>query len=649
MYQSNIKIREELGIDVLKQYKLDEAISDTSLDNFVELAKQISGCSTGVISFFHKSKQYIKSQSGLNFEYPSNENSLCHYTLKRDEEYVLIPDMKKDTSFSSHPLVTGEPFLNFYFGIPFMVEGLKFGILCLMDQSGKELSRDQINGLTIIRDQILGYLESRKRNKQLNKKLNLYTNAEKWSKIGYFEWDLESEKVFWSDKWFYLKKASKSSEEKAGFREVKQDFTNVTFKKLLEKTNISEGSKKTFNEVLQVYDKTGKLKILHVEASLSFFNNDPFKLVGIARDMTKENDLKIEVDQLAYVLQNSLNEIYIFDYETLKFEYLNKGALENIGYSNKEIKELTPLDIKPEFTYEQFMEHIAPLMINKKKIVVFYTVHQRKDGSLYSVEVHLQIMNYKGKKTFVAIILDITEKVKSEKELLELNQSLIRSNEKLQHFAATTAHDLQEPLRMISNFTSLLAKKYSDQLDDKARQYIYYASDGADRMKILIQDILEYAELETGNIKKEDVDMGSVLKLVQQDLQPQISESNASITIDIPDIRLQANPVWMYRLLLNLFNNAIKFVKAGSPTIEFRAKEIEDKWEFSIADNGIGIKEQELENIFKIFYRLHTRTEFRGTGIGLAICKKIANIHGGEIWVNSTPGEGSTFYFTIPK
>ena len=199
---------------------------------------------------------------------------------------------------------------------------------------------------------------------------------------------------------------------------------------------------------------------------------------------------------------------------------------------------------------------------------------------------------------------------------------------------------------MISSFLQLLQKKYFDQLDEKANQYIRYAVDGAERMKALILDLLEYSRLGTGKVAFESVNMCEVIKGVSEIFHDKIIASRGQIDIgEMPVV--MGDKVQLTQLMQNLISNALKYHGEAPPRVEVMAKEIDRGWQFSVKDNGIGIDPQFFDKIFIIFQRLHNKSDYSGTGIGLAICKKIVERHGGRIWVESSPGAGSTFHFTI--
>ena len=237
--------------------------------------------------------------------------------------------------------------------------------------------------------------------------------------------------------------------------------------------------------------------------------------------------------------------------------------------------------------------------------------------------------------------------MQAEEALREQAAELQRSNEELQQFAYVASHNLQEPLRMVAAFVDLLARRYQGHLDKEAAEFIGYALDGARRMKALIDDLLAYSRVGTRLEPFVPVDCEKVLAETLQGLRLAVEESGAVITHDpLPVVR--AGKLELELLLQNLLSNALKFRNAAPPRVHLSAQQRGTEWLFSVRDNGIGIDPQHAERIFIIFQRLHTREEYPGTGIGLAICKKIVERHGGRVWVEAAPGRGATFFFTLP-
>jgi signal transduction histidine kinase len=247
-----------------------------------------------------------------------------------------------------------------------------------------------------------------------------------------------------------------------------------------------------------------------------------------------------------------------------------------------------------------------------------------------------------------AVNADLEQRVADRTaELNERAKDLARSNSELQQFAYVASHDLQEPLRMVASFTQLLAKRYGEKLDDDAHDFINFAVDGATRMQTLISDLLNYSRVGTQGKPLVPTDSETLFKRVLESLQFSIEESGAVIVSD-PLPMVMADPQQLGQLFQNLLTNAIKFHGEEPPHVRISTERNGNDWKISVRDNGIGISQDHAERIFVIFQRLHTKTEYPGTGIGLAICKKIVERHGGRIWIEPSPGGGTTFCFTIP-
>lgn len=250
---------------------------------------------------------------------------------------------------------------------------------------------------------------------------------------------------------------------------------------------------------------------------------------------------------------------------------------------------------------------------------------------------------------------DISQQKEAEALMGELNnrlkiraEELFNSNVELERFAYIASHDLQEPLRMVTSFLQLLKQKYTDKLDETANQYVAFAVDGAERMKILIMDLLDYSRVGSNTAPNENVDLNLIIEEIKDVFSKTIDDVKATIKVsNLPVVK--GNRTQLFQLFQNLISNAIKYQRDQKPLIEIRYKEQDEHHLFEIQDNGIGIDPAFNEKIFVIFQRLHSRSEYSGTGIGLAICKKIVERHNGKIWVESTLGNGSTFFFTIGK
>lgn len=236
--------------------------------------------------------------------------------------------------------------------------------------------------------------------------------------------------------------------------------------------------------------------------------------------------------------------------------------------------------------------------------------------------------------------------VQQELERREYEQRLEESNERLEQFAYATSHDLQEPLRMVSSYLQLLESRYTDDLDADAEEFIEFAVDGADRMREMIGGLLEYSRIETEGESFESVDLDALIDEVLADLQLRIKETDADVTVeDLPHVKGDANQ--LRQLLQNLIDNAIEYSDDEPPRVMISAGRAGKMWRISVRDEGIGISPDDQERIFEVFERLHARNDHEGTGIGLALCERIVERHGGKIWVDSEPGVGSTFSLTL--
>ena len=245
-----------------------------------------------------------------------------------------------------------------------------------------------------------------------------------------------------------------------------------------------------------------------------------------------------------------------------------------------------------------------------------------------------------------AAIRDISARKAAEADLIDKMAELKRSNEELSQFAYIASHDLQEPLRMVSSYTQLLSQRYAGKLDSDADEFIAFAVDGAMRMQRLIQDLLAYSRVGTSKMDLATISSGKALEIALTNLAGAIDDSSAVVTRgEMPSVR--ADEMQLVQLFQNLIGNAIKYRGPDTPKVHVSVVEKRGKWQFSVQDNGLGIEEQYYDRIFGMFQRLHNRREFSGTGIGLAICRKIVERNGGEMSVTSKVDHGSTFQFTL--
>ena len=374
----------------------------------------------------------------------------------------------------------------------------------------------------------------------------------------------------------------------------------------------------------------------------------------LQRRLTLKREHDALAERLAFLVE-SANDIILLSDAEWRILDANTRAIASYGYALEELKTKRVPDLRAPEEAGAFAADSRP--VDSGKGAVYETRHQRKDGTTFPVESSAGSFELDGRMYRQSIIRDITERKKAEQELRRALADLERSNRELEQFAYVASHDLQEPLRMVSSYTQLLADRFKGQLDAKAEMYIHYAVEGAVRMQRLINDLLEFSRIETRGGAFEKTASGAALDEALKDLHEAIEESEAVIIRSLLPV-VKADPIQLTHLFQNLIGNAVKFRRAGTrPEIRVEAELVEApagaparrEWRFAVSDNGIGIDPQYQDRIFVIFQRLHTRDEYPGTGIGLALCRRIAERHGGRIWFDSEPGRGATFYFTLPE
>jgi PAS domain S-box-containing protein len=371
------------------------------------------------------------------------------------------------------------------------------------------------------------------------------------------------------------------------------------------------------------------------------------------RDMTERRQTEERLRKLSRAIEQSPSSIMITSTKGA-IEYANPKFTEVTGYTFDEVRGENPRILKsgemPAEGYQVLWETITS---GREWRGEFH--NKKKNGELFWESASISpVLDEHGIIThFIAIKEDITEQKRVARELASSHerlasqaQEMTRSNRELEQFAYVASHDLQEPLRMVASYLELLADRYKGQLDEKADKFINYAVDGATRMKRLIDDLLGYSRVTTRPRVAELIEVGTALDEATTNLGKAIAERGAVVTqASLPSVVVDRTH--LVQVFQNLIGNALKFCD-GTPRIHVWAERHEREWVLAVRDNGIGIAPEHRERIFQIFQRLHGRGKYAGTGIGLAICKKIVEQYGGRIWVESQPGKGSTFFFTLP-
>ena len=383
------------------------------------------------------------------------------------------------------------------------------------------------------------------------------------------------------------------------------------------------------------------------------FSTEPMKIGDEAYNLTSIIDIterKQVEERFRLAIEAAPNALVMVD-QAGQIVLVNSRTEGDFGYSRAELLTMNIDTLVPERFRKIHAAHrqdfykdpqVRPMGVGRD----LYGL--RKNQTEFPIEIGLAPVSTSDGNLVMATIVDITERKQAQMALQNTLSELQRSNQELEQFAYAASHDLQEPLRTLTGMAQLLDQKYKGSLDESANRYIDFMVDAADRMKQLINGLLQYSRLNRLEPSFEEVDLNRIVKTVKLDLNGTLTGQNITITQDDLPIVL-ADSTQMARLFQNLLSNAVKFHSERAPMIHVGVRQNGQFWEFSVSDNGIGIDPRYFERIFVIFQRLHTRTEYPGTGIGLALCKKIVERYHGKIWVESEPGVGSSFHFTLPR
>lgn len=523
----------------LMSFNILDTPAEAEFDDLTRLASQICDTPIALISLIDAGRQWFKSRVGLDATETPRDIAFCSHAIL-SSDVMEVCNAEADGRFADNPLVSGDPHIRFYAGMPLIAaDGHHMGTLCVIDRVPRTLNAMQLDALRILGRQVVRQME--------------------------------------------LRIASRRLAHESAFR---QSILNSAAESII--STDPQGIIITFSR--------GSERLLGYTAA---------ELVGQATPALLHDPA--EVAQHAARLTVELGRLVEPGFET--FVAKARGGGSETG----------------EWTYIRKDHTRVPVLLSVSEVA-------DESGAILG---------------FIGVARDITDLKRAQADLELLAAELKRSNKDLEHFASIASHDLQEPLRMVTSYLELLERRYKGRLDAQADEFIGFAVDGAKRMKTLIRDLLAYSRIGTREQARESVAVSVPIDLALENLKLVVREKHASISIG-PMPVISGDPVLLTQLFQNLIGNALKFAGKETPHIQINARRASCDWSFSVADNGIGVEDQHLERIFEIFHRLHSREEYPGTGIGLALCKRIVEIHGGRIWAESEPGKGSVFHFSLP-
>jgi PAS domain S-box-containing protein len=495
------------------------------------------------------------------------------------------------------------------------------------------------DGITVIGTDVT---ERRRTEEALRRNEALLHETSKVAKIGGWELDLQTNHLVWTLQTYHIHEVDPSLQPE--LEGAINFYASEARPQITEAVRRATEEGQSYDLELPFITAKGRNIWIRTMGRPEFSDGRCVRLFGTFQDITERKQAEEGLRRFELLSAYSKDIILFMRRDDGRILEVNTAAIQAYGYSRDELLAITIRGLRAQDTQSLTADQMAQA---DTKGILFATVHRRKDGSTFPVEVSSQGATINGVRTLISIVRDITERRQAEEKLARQAEDLRRSNTELEQFAYVASHDLQEPLRALSGFSQLLERRYKGRLDQDADEFIGFIVDAAARMQKLIMDLLAYSRAGHGGTNMVEVDCNQLLRRLVESMAFTIEAADGQVTFDkLPTVT--AHESSLIQLFQNLIGNALKFRGDQPPCVHISARRAEGEWFFSVADNGIGLEPQYYQRVFMIFQRLHNRNEYPGTGIGLSICKKIVENLGGRIWVESEPGQGTTFSFTIP-
>lgn len=635
-------------------------------DRITRLAAQLVGTPIALVSLVDEQRQWFKSRVGLDATETPRSVAFCSHAIEgQPDELFVVPDAHADLRFCDNPLVTGDPHVRFYAGrVIREPSGQPMGTLCVIDHQARDLSdaeRQALDDLGALVEQefvqmrysdAIVELDASERSKahileSLSEGLVLHAPDGR-----IVEWNPAAERVL-----------GLSGDEMGGrtpvdprWRAVRPDGAPWPGEDH-PASRVLRTAQPVVAETMGVHRPDGSLVWLRVSAQPTLdAANHLTGVVASFEDITTERALEASLAESVAAAERTETQLRVLA-ESLPIGIYRAEPDGRCVYANTRWREVYGLAPDDEMDWvgsihrddvERVLTDIRRCASSGQQFESTFRVGGSDAVERWARATASPVRSVEGSvEGFVGSVEDITERRRAEVLLAKSAERLERSNRELAEFASVAAHDLAEPLRVIEGYLHVLRSRRGDQLDDDARSYIGHAIDGAERLQDLIDDLLSYSRATTESAPFTDVDLATTVGNAVGSLEVRVAETNATVEVG-PLPVVSGNPRQLEQLFQNLIANALKFTAPGdSPSVEVSATAVPDGWQIDVADHGIGIASEHRERVFGMFKRLNGRDTYEGTGIGLAICRKVVDAHQGRIWVADSE-HGTVIRLVLP-
>jgi len=667
MQKPEIPTNESDRLVALDRYKILDTLPEQVYDDLTQLAADICGTPIALISLVDRDRQWFKSRVGLDATETSREISFCGHAVF-ENTILNVPDATQDPRFADNPLVVNDPSIRFYAGVPLKTpDNFTLGTLCVIDRQPRDLTTQQINQLESLSRLVISQLELR-RNEQVSRLLNSVVES---SNDAIITKNLDGIITSWNPAATRL--FGYAADEMMGKSiSILIPPDRLTEEKLILE-RLKHQEKIEHFETVRLHKDGSRLE---VSVTISPLISKTGEVVGaskIVRDITASKVAEAQLKEISERLSLALKsgEIGCWEWDIVYNTLIWDDRMYELYGVTKESDLRLTYDIWSTGLHPDDREAsetlIQQTVLGKAEFnPEFRVVHP--DGSIHFMKAYglVQRDDRGNPQKMIGVNFDISDRKEMEsnlnqeieerriaaQKLIVLTERLELSNRELLDFAYVASHDLQEPLRKIQAFGDRLKSTCNDGLNEKGQDYLERMLNAAGRAQVLINDLLSFSRVTTQAKPFVKIDLSEILDGVLSDLEIRIEQTGATVERDRLPV-IDADAMQMRQILQNLIGNALKFRQEGvTPLVQVRSRMVtkhgEECCEIRVIDNGIGFEQKYTDRIFQIFQRLHGRGTYEGTGIGLAICRKIAERHGGSLVAESEPNQGATFIFTMP-